>query len=523
MVRSLPYPIHAMDKLPQELINRIVCFAERYPDQEQRASAIGQSFEPDGSPSQFPRLAILNRTWKEAVETITFHRLGIKSDELESLQSIVTGNRRNYLSWISFEAVLPTYPEEAYEHKESRLDQHANNEAFTKAVSDLFTVLRSWEDNGVKNGVRLTIVGATSPTDAREVDEFEIEHGLSRDIQSARWAESYLRLVEPDNLPTLSNLQHLTIERTGVRSLAPSVALDLAVTMPELRTVDWEFSDYEAGSDAGSDQDSLDSDYDPEWEPATSPKARGEARTEFANKLSPTHFRSLHSANIVFVHCTPSDQRYTVPSIVPEGYTYDPFSSSIRAFSQCLTTLTLSAHVDPTLFWPSDENAIPPHWPHLKSFHIEFDMVAPSGEWYFTGPTPADDPHDDPVRGIVGSVDTRDFSWQDFRQHPDPETFDPFLGALAKAVAHMPVLESFMLTSEMTGQTKRLHISYHAPGQKAEWGDEGPEDEQYRRIYYACEMGVWVPESKTSEGLKRAGLQKFGGEAIERYVGSQYY
>ena len=188
MVRSVPYPIHAMDKLPQELINRIVCFAERYPDQEQRASAIGQSFEPDGSPSQFPCLAILNRTWKEAVETITFHRLGIKSDELESLQSIVTGNRRNYLSWISFEAVLPTYPEEAYGHKESRLDQHANNEAFTKAISNLFTVLRTWEDNGVKNGVRLTIVGATSPTDAREVDEFEIEHGLSRDVQSARWA-----------------------------------------------------------------------------------------------------------------------------------------------------------------------------------------------------------------------------------------------------------------------------------------------------------------------------------------------
>jgi hypothetical protein len=512
-----------MDKLPQELINRIVWFAERYPGQEKRGSAIRQYFRSDGPPSEFPRLAILNRTWKEAVESITFHRLGVKSDELESLQSIVTGNRRNYLSCISFQAELPAYSEEAYERKESRLDRHANNESFTEAITGLFRVLRTWEDDGVKNRVRLSIVGASSPTDFREVDEFRIQLGGCRDIQSARWAESHLRLVEPENLPALSNVQHLTIENDGVRRLAPSVAPDLAVALPELRTVDWEFLDCEAGSDAGSDQDSLDSDYDPEWESATCPKARSEARAEFANKLSLTHLRSLSSATIVFVHCTPSDQRYTVPSIVPEGYTYDPFSSSIRTLSQCLTTLTLSAHVDPTLFWPSDVNAIPPSWPHLKSLDITFDMVAPSGKWYFTGPTPAYDSDDDPVRGTVGSVDAREFSWADFRQHPDPETFDPFLGALAEAVARMPVLESFMLTSDMVGKTRKLHISYHAPGQRAEWGDEDLEDEEHRRIYYACETGVWVPEPKTSEGLKRVGIQKYGGEAIERYVGSQYY
>jgi hypothetical protein len=80
-----------------------------------------------------------------------------------------------------------------------------------------------------------------------------------------------------------------------------------------------------------------------------------------------------------------------------------------------------------------------------------------------------------------------------------------------------------MLTSDMVGKTGKLHISYHAPGQRAEWGDEDPEDSEHRRIYYACETGVWVPEPKTSEGLKRAGVQKYGGEAIERYLGSQYY
>jgi hypothetical protein len=133
------------------------------------------------------------------------------------------------------------------------------------------------------------------------------------------------------------------------------------------------------------------------------------------------------------------------------------------------------------------------------------------------------------VRGIIASIDTRELSWADFRhhpdfrQHPDSESFDPFLGALAKAVAHMLVLEFFMLTSDLGGKTGSLHISYHAPGQRAEWGDEEPDDNEHRRIYYACETGVWVPELKTSEGLKSAGIQKYGGEAIERFLGSWYY
>ena len=75
----------------------------------------------------------------------------------------------------------------------------------------------------------------------------------------------------------------------------------------------------------------------------------------------------------------------------------------------------------------------------------------------------------------------------------DPETLDPFPGAFAKAVAQMPVLEFFMLTSGLQGETEKLLISYHAPGQRAEWGDEEAEDEKHRRIYYACE--VWKSDT----------------------------
>ena len=64
-------------------------------------------------------------------------------------------------------------------------------------------MLRTWEDNCVKKGVRLYLVGASSPTDFREGYRY---------VQVARWADSDLRLVQPESLPTLFNVQHLTIE-----------------------------------------------------------------------------------------------------------------------------------------------------------------------------------------------------------------------------------------------------------------------------------------------------------------------
>jgi hypothetical protein len=131
---------------------------------------------------------------------------------------------------------LPTYSEDTYRHKESLLDRYANGEAFTKTISDLMKVLRVWEDSGVKNGVRIDIVGISTPTEFRKVDELQIGFGGCKHDQSARWVESHLRLVQPENLPTLSNVQHLTIESWGGRRLAPSVASDLEVTLPELRT-----------------------------------------------------------------------------------------------------------------------------------------------------------------------------------------------------------------------------------------------------------------------------------------------
>tara|TARA_R110002003_G_scaffold45_20_gene3655 strand:- start:14001 stop:15425 length:1425 start_codon:yes stop_codon:yes gene_type:complete len=465
-------------------------------------------------------------------EAITFRQLGIESDDLDTLQSIVTGNRRKYLAKISFTALLPEYSDEACAQEETRDEQQANYEAFTQGINDLFAILKAWEDDGVHRALHLDLRSAASPTDRRVYKGHDLMYniaiGMRKDILSARWESSRLQLLMPDVLPLLLNVHYLRIDGSGSRRLVPLSAPDLAMSLPNLNSVEWDFHDCDAeAAYYQTDHDSSDSESDSELEVNSSEallEARGKNRMDFADRLRNTQYYSLSAAH-TFYHAAPIDQRRTCPSIVPMDFSFDPFSAALRMFSQNLTTLTLNAHLDSTLFWPSpdEQDALNPSWPHLKSLDVEINMISPSGDWYFTGPRPADHEDDDAERGIIGDAD-REYDYTNFRVHPDPQTFDPFLAAFAKAVAKMPVLEYFMLTSELTEGTAKLHILYNAPGKEAEFGDEGPEDLQCRRIYYACEVGkVWVPEAETAEGLKGAGKEKFGGEAIERYVGSQYY
>jgi hypothetical protein len=523
----------AMNDLPQELINRIVWFAERYPDEKWHV-AIGQS--KNKSPSQFPRLAILNHAWKEAVETITFYSVSIAGDELEEFSSIVTGHRRKYLFRLGFKALLPEYSYEACGRVESRTEQHLNSEAFAKGIYNLFAVLKAWEDDGLNTALVLEIRAPASPTDDRmsspKYDDIRMDIALRKrtDILYHRWDDSVLQLLKPDLCPVLHNVRALHIDGNGSRRMASRVAPDLSISLPNLEIVDWTFPGYDLElSEEDSDSDLSVSDASSEAESMQAIVApanrRREDRTAFADALRKTKLQPRSSIMISFYHSGPFDQRPTHPSVVPPELTYDPFSSALRNFSQNATTLDLDAQLDSTLFWPSpdEQNTSIPVWPHLKTLDIKLSMVSPSGEWYFTGPRPLDNIEDDPRRGIIGGDVAPGYSYCEFRAYPDPETFDPFLAALAKAVANMPVLDHFMLACKLKGPTGKLLISYDAPGIGSECGGEGPGDLEHRRVYYACEVGkVWMPDPKTAEGLRDAGRAKYGGEVIEQFVGSLY-
>jgi hypothetical protein len=118
------------------VINRIVWFAERYPSQDRVNLVMGRFSGLIEPPSQFPCLAHLNRVWKEGVEAITFHHLTIKSNDLDTPQAVVTGNRLRYLAKISFTVLPPEYSDEACARVESLDEQWRNDEAFAKGIGD---------------------------------------------------------------------------------------------------------------------------------------------------------------------------------------------------------------------------------------------------------------------------------------------------------------------------------------------------------------------------------------------------
>ncbi|CAO2650793.1 Nn.00g020850.m01.CDS01 [Neocucurbitaria sp. VM-36] len=493
----------AMDILPQELINRIAYYLERYEGQSQLPVLQQQS---RGS-SKFPPYATLSRLWKEAIEMITFQSLRIQSDELDRFQAIVTGNRRKYVTSLSYKIVLPEYTEEACGRVESEDDQRLNNESFTQGIHELYTILRVWENEGVRTPLRLELPygNAFSPTDLRLDNKSQLQLEISirkraKDIFEHRFEKSFLRLLQSGSLPTLSNMQTLNIRGNSSRKLAPTIGPYLTASLLNLKNISWEFGDCDSHPTS----------------------VRSVNRVEFAEALRLIRLQQHPTAEILFYHEVPFDQRTTGESLVPSGFSYDPFSAGLRTFSQNLTALILSAHVDSTLFWPSnhESEAVAPSWPFLRTLDVTFNMLAPSGEWYFTGQRPEDHEDDDPIEGVIGD-DSSDSNYTNYREHGDPATINPLLAALSKAVEKMPVLEHFMLTSELGYGKGKFHISYYAPNRPADWGDESDDDLLVRRVYY--EVGaVWKPDDEIMQGLRGVGREKFGEEVIERYLDSQY-
>lgn len=475
-----------MEKLPQELINKIALYLDRYEDHPLQLPAIDQ--QESGTSKLLPFATISSR-WREAVEYIIFHRLRITSHDLSQFQAIVTGNRRSYLKRLRFTVILPEYPEERCAFVESEEEQQSNNECFTQAVIDLFSTLKQWEDAGQLRGLRLQLGDAQSPTDRRDAqvrlelaqrprqrksDDSGQRWWRNPDIFEDRWASSFIDLHKSYRIPKVSNIVYLNFQGNSGRAFAPAVGPGLAACLPDLENLHWTF---------GERDDNLVNDAN---------------RTKFAKILGQTKLRKCSVADVIY-YMDPPDHRSAMRSRISPGGQFDPFSASLRAFSQPLTSLALAGCIDSSLFWPSSyETCSTPTWPSLKMLNIDFHMIAPSGDWYFVGPDEESDP--------------------EFRQHGNTEILDPFLASFAKALQQMPILEHFLLGSNLGDDKGYWEISYHAPGLKAEQGDEDKNDVRVRRLYYTVGE-VWRPDEFLAEAFRQVGRERHGTELIERFLG----
>jgi hypothetical protein len=146
------------------------------------------------------------------------------------------------------------------------------------------------------------------------------------DIFEKRWVNSYLHLSRPEVIPTLSSIVYLYLEGHVSRKLAPVVGPGLAAVLPNLRSFYWEFGEVDDKS------------------------INVESRASFARMLEQTKLDKCSAAEITFYPDSAEDYRVAEPSRILIGALYDPFSASLRIFSQNLTSLVLDGFVNLTLF-----------------------------------------------------------------------------------------------------------------------------------------------------------------------------
>jgi hypothetical protein len=130
-----------MENLPLELICRIIDFTS--------------DIDPEARTPVEPRqayLALVCQQWRDIIEPRTFGKIELKSTELETFANTYGGQlgtqRRAYLHQLVIVLDLPERVLAAASRTDSRTQRASrkqrNNEAFTKALRDLFTTLNSW-------------------------------------------------------------------------------------------------------------------------------------------------------------------------------------------------------------------------------------------------------------------------------------------------------------------------------------------------------------------------------------------
>ena len=237
-----------MSNLSLELLSHIASFLEREEDQSHIPLLLRQRVHS--------KYACISRQWQYAIERHTFHSLRIKSTELTYFTKIVVGHRQRFLTSLKYDVILPSYTDSACARFEREPEQTANSEAFTATILALFKSLESWEsDNSGRTQDAGSIalgITAYSPMDSHhrgdekyKEDQKQCDLGQRSDLWDERYEHSYLQLLHTQDLPTLSLISALNVHANSPRSIEPGSVATLAVKLPNLKSIDWDFKDNE--------------------------------------------------------------------------------------------------------------------------------------------------------------------------------------------------------------------------------------------------------------------------------------
>jgi hypothetical protein len=215
------------------------------------------------------------------------------------------------------------------------------------------------------------------------------------------------------------------------------------------------------------------------------------------------------------------------PNLVSPA-TYDLFSSSLRILASNLRCLDLRVKSDPTLFWPSKDNAT---FPSLEFLHIMFHPMTPSGSWYYLGvdgkggddvgyqvtdtmypPLDPSDPRDENwhFEDIVDATDSVVY----FRQVSNEETMYPFLEAFAVAAGKMHALKAFSLWSPLA-HGAAWGIAYARPGERVTLYCPSEDFSSSRQLWW--KVGEWRCGSSLHKLFQDIGCAEHVEELLEHW------
>ncbi|KEQ64616.1 uncharacterized protein M437DRAFT_43341 [Aureobasidium melanogenum CBS 110374] len=406
-----------MDILPLELVTRIIDIVS-YPDPDDERS----------HKARLASLALVSKQWRVIVESQTFCAIRVESTELETFDQVYGGllgtQRRSCLSDIVLAWTPPGQCRKKWRARsrhERAAENQRNNESFTAAIRDLFTILASW------------------PYDAKR------DRAIALSIYQKGPLPESVKLLAPETIPEVKRIASFRCDEQEIR--IGSLPL-VASRLPNLQTCHWEYFNSN--------------------EPLNSIRTR---RDQFARHLSLLTDSSIRQAHFTIRTYTPDNEDPETSSLLLPGHTTDHLSKSLHSFSQSENLSVLDIHeviISPALFWPAGNGASTPYWPNLTILRVTVNPMAADGGWYFEqNPhvTPDNDDDRSSQHGAIYNTTHR------FRAWPSPK-METLLHSMAKAVTRMPALKFFAAGSQMPWpHSIDFEFFYLTPGEKQDLGE----------------------------------------------------
>ncbi|KAK8062941.1 hypothetical protein PG997_015038 [Apiospora hydei] len=516
-----------MQNLPLEVVDSIVHFLHAEP--------VGDVDWPL-RPSPLAPYASISTPFLEAVQRRTWRSLKVNSQEDldRCARYLLCGRRLSYLRQLSFSISLPAIDKAKAQRFERPAETKAVSQVFGLQLRRLFRMLQGSEANvqlALPNVThKFADVGHIRPIG--QINEIECGLGWCRHLRSR------ITLLQADELPTVHSVRQLSF---GIwqRSPDPRVQLEIAARMPDLVELNLAV-------------DGTELRY-----PGVLRKDRKSLADALA-KYSEQTMQISRAALAIPMEDVIIDTTMAMPNLT-YPLAYDVLGTSLRVWSQRLTSFRVHGVFDGALFWPQaheDAAVNRPEWRNMQNFDVHLELSTPSGLWYFMPKgdpsygrpprNPAEDPEDMPPMFIDdeddGSADPFDQEAElkyssaggvndDVRTRNAPQegTMEPLFSAWARALACMPSLRSASLRfrveipicDEMDDEEyvsiDDWEVFYEAPhehNQGAPWYADMDAAERASRRLVFHNTGGWRPREDTMDRLQETGSESWPGTSM---------